>query len=171
VDEIGSAVVADPTAMQCESGIAQLGSGHSGQADINRFRLHVQTVQGDTSVRAARPQELVGARGSISADDIDLNRGTTEGSGQVVQRVKHARIVVVHITGAIIAQVLVEAVECLRQIRVATRYTISSRSLVGVVEPQRYSVTGGGLSFAPDAEITALSASVKPTFFINDLDS
>ena len=123
--------------MQFQRGIAQLGCGHTRKADINRFRLHVQTVLGDTGVRAARPQKLIRAWRSISADDIDLGRGTTEGSGQVVQQVKHARIVVVHITGAIIAQILVEAVERLRQIRVATAIDdVEPLVGMGVVEPE-----------------------------------
>ena len=137
VDEIGSAVVADAAATQCQSGIAQLGSGHARKADIDRFRLHVQTVLGDSGVRTARPQKLIRAWRSISADDIDLGRGTTEGSGQIVQQVKHARIVVVDVAGAIVAQVLVEAVERLRQIRVAPAvHDVEPLVGMGVVEQQ-----------------------------------
>jgi len=114
-----------------------VGSGHARKADINRFRLHVQTVLGDSGVRAARPQKLIRTWRSISADDIDLSRGTTEGSGQIVQQVKYARIVVVHIASAIIAQVLVETVERLRQIRVAAAvYDVEPLVGMGVVEPQ-----------------------------------
>jgi hypothetical protein len=137
VDEIGSAVVADPAAMQCQGSIAQLGSGHSRKPDINRFRLHVQTVLGDSGVRAARPQKLIRTWSSISADDVDLGRGTTEGSGQIVQQVKHAWIVVVDVAGAIVAQVLVEAVERRRQIRVAPAvHDVEPLVGVGVVEQQ-----------------------------------
>jgi|SRR5580693_4912283 hypothetical protein len=137
VDKIGSAVVADPAPMQFQGGIAQLGSRHAGKPDIYRFRLHVQTVLGDSGVRAARTQKLIRAWSSIPADDINLGRGTTEGSGQVVQQVKHPWIVMVHIAGAIVAQVLVEAVERLWQVCVAAAVD-DVESLIGmdVVEPQ-----------------------------------
>ena len=151
VDEIGLTVVAHPPPMQFKSGIAQLGCRHTRQPDINRFRLHVQAVLGDSGVRAARPQKLVRAGSAISADDIDLGRGTTEGSCQVVQQVEHARIVVVHITGAIVAQVLVEAVERLRQVCVATAIDdVEPLVGMGVVEPQPVFGDRQGLSFAPE---------------------
>ena len=136
VDEIRSAVVAHPAPMQCESGIAQLGSGHARKADINCFGLHVQTVLGDSSVRAAGTQKLIRTWSSIPADNIDLGRGMTEGSGQFVQQVKHAGIVVVDVASAIVAQVLVEAVECLRQIRVAPAvHDVEPLVGMGMVKP------------------------------------
>ena len=70
VHEIRGAVVANPAAMECQSGVPQLSGGRSRQPDINRHRLHVQAVL--RHAVAMRPQEVVAPGSPIATHDVDL---------------------------------------------------------------------------------------------------
>ena len=50
VDEVGIAVIADPAALQLQSGIAHSIGTDSRQPNIDGFRQHVETVESDTGM-------------------------------------------------------------------------------------------------------------------------
>jgi len=145
VDEVGSTVVADPTAMQFNCGIAQLRSRHARYADINCFRLHVQAVSGDTGVYAPRAQKLVGARSAVPAHDINLRVGNTQRAGQLVQQVEHTWIILTDVTRTVVPQVTIEPIEGFWEINVTTAiHDIESFIGMRVVEAQTVFANGGG---------------------------
>ena len=92
--------------------------------------------------------------GIIVAQTLRRNRKITITTNVTVTNIVNsisltdARIVVVHITGAIIAQVLVEAVERLRQIRVATTvHDVEPLIGMGVIKPKAIFGGGGWVEF------------------------
>lgn len=101
VDEIGSRIIPHSPAMQAEGRIAELGSGHARQTNIDRHRLHVQTVlRHPVSVST----EIFIAPGrAVAANDIDLGIGTPKRNGQIMQNIKHPRIVLANIASPVIA--------------------------------------------------------------------
>src|SRR5208282_293684 len=105
--------------MQAQSGTPQGCGGNSRQANINRFGLHVQAVASHAGVRAAGAEEFVAPGRAVSADHVDLSRGIMERSGEVVEQIKKARIEMVHVSGSMIAEKVVEFVERLRYVGIA----------------------------------------------------
>lgn len=51
--KIGRSVIPNAAAMEAEGGIAQLGRGHTGYANIDRHGLHVEAVLGYSVAVAA----------------------------------------------------------------------------------------------------------------------
>ncbi len=107
MDKIGSRVIPDAAAMQAEGGIAQLGGGHTRYANIDRHGLHVEAVLGDAVTVVA--EVFVAPGRAVAAYDIDLGIGTSQSHGQVMEKIEYAWIVVVYITGAMVAQIMIHS--------------------------------------------------------------
>ena len=58
--EVRLAVVAHSSALQADRRVVDGGRGHSREADIDGLRLHMQAVNRDARISAARSQEFVG---------------------------------------------------------------------------------------------------------------
>src|SRR3974390_2686549 len=71
-------------------------------ADIDGLRLHVEASS--CYAVGMRAQELVAPRCSITANDLNLCSGMPHGCVQIGKDVKDARIVVLHLSGAMIAE-------------------------------------------------------------------
>ena len=99
--ETGSGIIPHPTSMQAESCIAKFGSGHSRDTNIDRHGLHMQAVLSYAVPVGAKI--FVAPRSSITAHNIDLGIRTPERYGQIVQKIKHPRIVYMHIASPVIA--------------------------------------------------------------------
>jgi len=101
MDEIGSRIIPHPAAMQAESRIAELGSAHARDANIDGHGLHVQTVL--RHAVSVGTEKFIAPGCPVTAYDIDLGIGATQGNGQIMQQIEDARIVVANIPCAMIA--------------------------------------------------------------------
>lgn len=99
-------IVADTAAMKGESGFAQARGCYAGYSNVDRLRLHVEAVLGD-SLRV-RTEIVVAPRGTVPADDVDFGSGMAHGRRQVFQDVKHLRIVMMDFSRAMVAEEIVE---------------------------------------------------------------
>src|SRR5580658_5739590 len=70
----------------------------------------MQAVLRHAGVGVARAQELVAPGRAVAANHIDFAAGIGERRGQVVEKVEEPRIEMTHISGAVVAQIMVELV-------------------------------------------------------------
>ena len=95
----------------------------------------MQTVTGYAGVRASAAEELVAPRRAISADDVDLTIGIVDSRGQIVKQVEYARIEMAYLTGAVVAEKVVEFRQSLRRVRVAVPvHNVEPLARVRVIE-------------------------------------
>lgn len=104
--EIIAGIIADSAAMERESGIAELRSGNAGNTNVNSHGLHVKAVH--CYMMTMGVQVRVGPGRAVSADDVDFAIGQAERGQEVVEEIEHPRIIGMHITGAAVAQVVVQ---------------------------------------------------------------
>jgi hypothetical protein len=96
------------------------------------------------------PEILVAFRRSESADDVNLGVGAAHGLRGIPQNIENPRIVVMHFSGAVIAQEMVELRQSLGNVRIAVAIdNIQMFSGVSMEEPQvaifnRWGTTGNG---------------------------
>ncbi len=81
VNEVGSAIVAHPPAMQPQCGIPNSCRWNPRQANVDRFCLNVKAVESHARVRASRAQELVAPRSAVSTNYVNLTARIVERSG------------------------------------------------------------------------------------------
>jgi hypothetical protein len=91
---------AAPVKVQC--GIAQSACRNSRQPDVNSHGLHVQAVLGHR--RRAAPEKFVAPRRSIAADNIDFFVWPAGGTSQIVEQVKHPRIIGMDFARSVVPQ-------------------------------------------------------------------
>jgi acyl transferase domain-containing protein len=113
-----AAIVTYASTMQFQGCVAQLFGAYAWHAYINGHGFHVQAMFGHAM--GATAQHCVGGRCSIPADNVDLSIRTAQGRGELVQQVKHSRIVVSNGAIARVTQEVVELVDRLRNIGIAT---------------------------------------------------
>src|SRR5271154_937108 len=106
MDEVGVRIVAHAAALQGQRGAAELEGVDAGHAQVDGFRLDVQTVFGDAV--GVRAQRFVGAGRAIAADDVELAAGMADGGGEGRENVVEARIEVAHFVGVVVAQKIVQ---------------------------------------------------------------
>ena len=117
VDELGFGVVADSAGAEGEGGLAKVFGRDAGNADVDGFGQHVLAVFGDS--RGAGAEIVVAPRGAIAANDVDDCVGTVQPGEQIMKQVEFARIVVADISGAVVAQEVVEHLDGRRDIPVS----------------------------------------------------
>src|SRR5271163_3204195 len=105
--EIGSRVVTHAATMECQCSVPHLRSGYPGHSYINGHSLHVKAVNGYAVPVSS--EEFVAPGRAVAADNVNLKIGISERGHQVVQKVEHARIVLVNLSGAMVPQVIVQA--------------------------------------------------------------
>lgn len=82
-------------------------------------------------------QVFVAPRRSVTANHINLGSGVAQGGDKVVEQIEDARIVRLHIAGAVVPQIMIELCEGLGIVGVAvTIDDIETFSGVGVKEMQ-----------------------------------
>jgi hypothetical protein len=95
--------------VQSQRRVAKGPGAHSGNADVDRHRLHVQAVEGNTV--PVFPEELIAPRRAITADDVDLGVGSAYFCTQVVQEIENSRVNVMDIAGSVVAQEMVKLIK------------------------------------------------------------
>jgi len=118
MNKVGDRVVTNAAAVQLKSGVSKAGRRKTGKANVDGFGLHVEAVHGDTSVSMTGAQEFVSLRCAIAADHIDFAVRPANRSKQIVQQVEDARVVVMNLAGAPVAQEKVEPIESAWQVGV-----------------------------------------------------
>ena len=148
VYEVRTAIVPYSAAMQAQGGVTQLRRGNPGQANIDCFGLHMQAVLGHAGVRAARAQKFVAPGRTVAANHIDFTAGIAERRGQIVEQVEKMRIVMMHISGTVIAEKMVEFVQrCGNVLITATVDDIQPLVGVSVIEAEPVFASGGSCRF------------------------
>jgi hypothetical protein len=118
MDKLGSGVIANSTIMKRESRIAKGRSRYAGNTNVDGHGLHVQAVEGNAV--AMCPQIFIAPRRPVATDNVDLGIGPTQADNQIVQKIEHARVVVMDVAGAMISQEVVKAIQGLGQILTAS---------------------------------------------------
>lgn len=116
MDKVGLGVVTNSPAMQFQGSVSQARRRDARYADIDRHRLHMQAVKGDTMT--VRAQKLIAPRRPIAADDINFRIRLPKLGSQVVEQVEYSRIVMVDVAGAVITKIFVESCQSFREIAV-----------------------------------------------------
>src|SRR4029077_11877459 len=104
--------------MQGQCGLPQLESVDPRDSQVNRFRLNMETVLGDS--RSVRAQKFVGPRRPVAADDANFSAAAAYGNGQFFQRIVKPRVEMADIARAEITQEKVELGDCVGQVSIAT---------------------------------------------------
>src|SRR5271156_163117 len=117
VDEVGLGVVSDPAALHGERGIAHLGGGNAGYADVDGLGFHVLAVLGDSV--AVLAEVGVAPRGAVSADNVDHAVRVAKAGHQIMEEVELLDVVILHVAGAVVAQEVIELGNGFGQITVA----------------------------------------------------
>src|SRR5271166_3988914 len=108
----------------------------------------MQTVLRHAGVRAARAQKFVAPGGTVAANHVDLTTGIAERRGQVVEKIEEARIEMMHISGTVVAQIMVELVQRFGDVLItATIDDIQPLACVSVIEAETVLVCGRGRGF------------------------
>jgi len=102
VNEIGSRIISDAPSAQREGGVSKAGRLNPRQANIDGFRFHVQALLRYSG--SVGPQEFVGLRSTVTANDLYFGAGTPARPGQIEQNVEEVRIKVMHIAGQAVTQ-------------------------------------------------------------------
>ena len=118
MDKLGSGVIANSTIMKRESRIAKGRSRYAGNTNVDGHGLHVQAVEGNAV--AMCPQIFIAPRRPVATDNVDLGIGPAQADNQIVQKIEHARVVVMDVAGAMISQEVVKAIQGLGQILTAS---------------------------------------------------
>lgn len=142
VYEVRAAIVSHSSAMQAQGCVAQFRRWNPGQANVDGFSLHVQAMTRHAGVGAARPQEFIAPKGAVTTNHVDLTIGVSERRSQIVKEIEEARIEMTYISGAVVAQKIVELVERFGDVLVT--------AAINNVEPlTRVSVIKAQVIFAP----------------------
>jgi hypothetical protein len=108
--ELFPRVIAYATPMKPQCGITERRRCNSRQADVNGHGLHVQAVLGHG--RRAAPQKFIAPGRSIAADNIDFFVWPAGGENQVVEQVKHSRIIGMDFARPVVAQKVFQFLQC-----------------------------------------------------------
>ena len=69
---------------------------------------------------AMGPQIFIAPGRPVATDNVDLGIGPAQADNQIVQKIEHARVVVMDVAGAMISQEVVKAIQGLGQILTAS---------------------------------------------------
>jgi hypothetical protein len=135
MNEIRSRIISYAAAPESQGRVPKLQSRCTRKADIDRFREHMKTVLRHAD--RVRPEILVARRRSISADDVNLGVGAAHGSGGIRQNVENPRVVVMHLSGTVVAEEMVELRQSLGNVGIAVAiHDIQMFPGMRVVKPQ-----------------------------------
>ena len=117
VNKIGLRVIAHSAAAHRQRRIADLSAGDSWNANIDGLGFHVLAVFGNPV--AMLPQVVVAPRGPIPADNVDFAVGVSQLDQQIVQQIEFLEVIILHVTGAVVAQKMVQLRNTVRQVLIA----------------------------------------------------
>lgn len=117
VDKLRLGIVAHTAAMQTESCVTQTSGRNAWHANVDRFAEHVLAVLGNTDGGAT--QKFIAPRRTVAANDVDLSAGMAYGGGQITEQIEKAWIEIGDVTGAVIAQEMIEFVHGIGEIRIS----------------------------------------------------
>jgi len=106
VDKLRLRVVADSAFVEGEGHFAEVFGGDAWDADVDGLGLHMLAVFGDSLGVGA--EVVVAPRGAVAADDVDDGVGTVQPGEKIVEEVELAGIVVADVSGAVVAEEVVE---------------------------------------------------------------
>jgi hypothetical protein len=133
VYEIGMGIVAHAAPVERKSSFAQLLGIHAGHSKIDRLRLHVKAVFGNSLRMSAK--ELIAPRCSVSTYNIDLSARPVDSHSQLLKEIIKSRLKMPDITRTMVAEKIVELADGLRNIGVPPAvYDVEPFSGVGVIE-------------------------------------
>ena len=132
-------VITNPAPGELQRGVPQLDQADAGHPDIDRLRLHVQAVPGHAGGVSA--QEFVGVRGPVAADDLELRVRRGHGVQQVGQQIENALVIAMDLTGAGVAQKVIQLVQSLGNVGFAApENDVDPFPGMGVVLQSKYSI-------------------------------
>jgi len=106
VNEIGMRIVAHAAAMERKGDLAQALGFHAGDSQIDRLRLHVEAVLGDTFTVGTK--KLVAPGCAVPANDVNFSVGTPHSRRQILQDVKDLGIEMMNLARAMVSEKIVE---------------------------------------------------------------
>src|ERR1700683_3444354 len=97
----------------------------------------MQAMLRHAGVRATGAQEFVAPGCAVAANHSDFTAGIAQRRGQVVEKVEESRIEMAHVSGTVVAQIMVELVERFGDVLVtATIDNIQPLARVSVIEAE-----------------------------------
>ncbi len=117
MNKIGARIESDASTAKSQREIPHFLSLHSRQTNVDRLRLHMKAVFGDTG--GVGPQKFVAPGGAVTADDVDLAVRMLRHDGEVREQVKQARIEMMDVAGAMIAQEMIQLIQRFRHVSLA----------------------------------------------------
>ena len=145
VNEIGSRIIPHAAAPQSQGRVSELQGRRPRKTNINRFGLNMQAVLGDA--RRMGTQILVAFGRPITANDVDFGVRTANGLFSIPQDIENPRIVVMHLSRAVVAQKMVQLRQRGGDIRIAMAiHDIQMFTGMGMVKP-KVAVRNRGESF------------------------
>lgn len=117
MNESGTRIVSDPSAVKRQGGTPEIEYGNPGETNIDCPRLHMETVLGNAG--GAGPQEFVAPGGTVAADDGYLSIGLPGGGRKVRQKIKQMRIVMKLLAGAVVTQKMIQLGEGIVEVSIA----------------------------------------------------
>jgi hypothetical protein len=99
-------------------GIAQFRGRNSRHSDVDCFAFHVQTVR--RYAGSCATQKFIAPRRPVTANNIDLSARPMERFVQVMQQVEKTLVQLTDGTSAMIAEKVIEAIDCIRVVHVST---------------------------------------------------
>lgn len=101
VEEIGLRIISDAAAVQSERNLAQPGRFYSGDADVDRFGLHVQAVLCHSD--RVGTKIIVAPGGTVTADDVNFRARMSDRRLQIRQEIVQLRIEMANVARSMVA--------------------------------------------------------------------
>ena len=117
VNKVRLRVIAHSAAMESQGSVANFGGGNSGNADVDGLGFHVLAMQ--RNAVSMFTKIVVAPRSAIAADDVDRAVGLAEAGHQIVQQIELFQVIIFHVSGAMIAEKMIELRYGVRQIVIA----------------------------------------------------
>lgn len=166
MDKLRLRVVADTAAMQGERRVAQTSGGNTRHANVDGFAEHVLAMLGDAHTCAAK--KFVAPRRAIAANNVDFSAGMANSRRQIAEQIKQARIKINDVTGAVIAEEMIEAIDRVGKIGIALAIDdIDALIRVQMKEQQamfrQWKTSSGGHTHREDQEANQEKRKLKKT--------
>ena len=135
VNKIRRGIVSDAAPVKRQGSIPHVRGFGSRQANIDRFRLHVQAILRDAY--GMRTKILVAPRCSIAADHLDLGIGSPDCGFQIRKQIKQSWVVMVNFTSSMITQEMIYLRQRRGNVFGATpEHDVEPLTCMSVIEPQ-----------------------------------
>jgi hypothetical protein len=110
-------VITNASSVKGQGRFSQLQRIRSRHPDIDGSCLHVKAVLRDSS--RVSPQEFIASRRAIATNDFDFSAWSANRIGQVPKDVIELCIILLHFSGAMVSQELIQSCGCFGNISIA----------------------------------------------------